>query len=1852
MYMGFFACLGLTYPDHPRLLHGMFVKKLWKGDVVSCRKNTEIMEQPHIKKRKIVSFADNDITNNVPNNTTDNTLKEDISPSHVFTAIPVLKITKEKIKLKKNPPKNELVDAPDATEMIEVVNERTLESIDGIDIIADISKRPTKSRVSLAEYKRRRSTAEDQGEVYKWNESKKYSLHKPDDLMENQMPISVSNVDISSMVNYNISPVPDSVSLPISMLNASLVSQSRCTKTGSVAHTPLTTVAAQTPLLISSTDVKVAFSKKEIPDTDEPKQLPVKLPAAVDLLSQPNVVIPSQSFVVKQLSPVKSQCDDSYAKPIDATIVKPALCVDTVQSPVKCDIMCAEAPHSSINCLLSCKESMSMRKVSNDFSSNTSFPAEPSPPHVITSVFSLKPSKVKLPDTSPVTLPNCTDACTMSTIIDLPASLHVKKLPHDDFPTKSIPVTKISTPVTLSIDYNLVTKSLPPNDLPSLSSGKASQSYSESPSLYFSKPAPAITMMSPHPERPHMHTSIIPPQYRLQGWFPGASRSNFFHPPSFNAPLAGAASQVMRPNFATGSYSTFNQFKDVDEMLRLPRRSRRHSRSRSSSRSRSRSRSRSLSRSVSDRSDNSTKETIEIGEEFVKKMITHMMENAVDSSREKVNVGIQASFRTASKQSQAGHGFKLSSVPSQASYQKLSQAVQCNLEPSVRTKQVQTEFQCVSDNYTQTYVKMKNNSVQTKHSFHTREAIAMHIQTLEKLFSVSDCDDDIVELLDSSLQELSHELGLSLNVASSCDTDDMSLCSFDSNDIDRLSPVVSGASNISDGELLEDGTTSPKGHLSYSTYGYSTHSGKIDVILTTASTIERNLFKGNQSFSYSFPDRYNESHLLQSSFVPPIMPLSKTQCFQKRIPNKIPCTKSSITCGTKCSSTFYSTQSPSPEPAKNFSVTKSENLQQIVGSNESPVKGGIPSCIYQHLKQNKPSYPFKISDGLIEVQSKNVNCISSNNCEQPHVVITNDNVSTTSFCSSTISSHSEESCVLLPNTESFPDEPPTSTTDVVVKTLPSMVMNFVPMCIMPKSKAEKSDQINTANTFVKPSLTAAQLLATVKVREVDENEASNRPINQIDTKNIVERANIMKKNVTQEQIMLNFHNHIRKRNLSFRRFNTYPQTYQPSLQHTAFTYQSMPVLSQSLMSNHTLPAAFVSQSASQCLKSVSQRSHHQSQSSMSCEVQSKEVLVSSMSNCANSPFSNSVSQSSRSSGSVSPEVFRESRSIVPIPVTPVVSPISSSPLYSPDVSLTKACDSSFFSSLSPIKNVLTSTLDTKSLILTYNTTLKSETSITTPHDSLFISDNNISQNNGYELFSSSMEGVPSSDLEGNLSLSNVFSVGTTSVLNKGHYSLTDIGVEQPALLDLEREKYTAEKRPSLKCLSADRFSSEQKMIVLQSNMLSEQRDKFDSQISNLPVGYLANNINSFVLLPNDRLLTRSVPYDTLQRQQFDEACERCFNTDQNTKYAEKCPISNDLKTPNKHIDNQAVNEIFPNVFFPHNFCPYASTDESVPAVRANGITGIFEQPYDHVIVNQYSIFFLDEQFEMTNHSKKNEIMTISLSSFSHKDSDAGDKKYDTCDETVVDKVDLLFDQQVDIIAEEADTLNKQQVDIDCYEDDFIEADPSFDPFVNIEESDSTVDSLLHTNRSNVDAINTSISGQLDQIKCVLARRTSNRKRTFSEKYKGSWLFNRIQKKQQTSNNAKNKVLRSSPQKFPPGNMILFNISSTGTCECVNTATVANTAGFPIHNSLNLPVIVTHSTQQLTTVTSSISNCNSSALASTNSTSVINNQAQLNCPLSNEIYHNIAAPNINTSLLVSDSSKQVSMIAVSWFEQNL
>ena len=359
--------------------------------------------------------------------------------------------------------------------------------------------------------------------------------------------------------------------------------------------------------------------------------------------------------------------------------------------------------------------------------------------------------------------------------------------------------------------------------------------FTDGPPTMHSLPHPRPDHPPPLPHMPHQQFPFQP-----RPWFPPDHRigppNSFYRPPLIDAPVHRPPHPQWDPMggfFPNEPFQgmhriqqqTFNHYPDVEESLRLPRRprSRSISRSWSSSRSRSRSRSRSSSRSRSPHSQTHSP----FNDMLVKEFVSHVIQNIGDGTGTRTkntkDHGAQTSLRTTSRATQSGPGFKFNNSWSQTPRppRVYSHAVQCNLEPRTYNKRVQTEPTHTRQNYTQTYVRTRDGACQTKKMNNRKEVLASFFKDVSSNLGGSGPDEEITSLVQTVVKKFSIRIGLDTDILSDYDTASMSMSSdeevSDNDSGSQPSPVVSGASNISEGDLSDLLSISPdRGSNKYS----------------------------------------------------------------------------------------------------------------------------------------------------------------------------------------------------------------------------------------------------------------------------------------------------------------------------------------------------------------------------------------------------------------------------------------------------------------------------------------------------------------------------------------------------------------------------------------------------------------------------------------------------------------------------------------------------------------------------------------------------------------------------------------------------------------------------------------------------------------------------------------------------------------------------------------------------------------------------------------------------------------------------------------------------------------------------
>ncbi len=817
----------MTYPDHPRVLHGMFVRKLRKSkhlaNILSGGDIDSAELEPRSKKRKIVSFAE------------DNTSSQDISKEKVllsaFTATPVLKLTREKVKIQiKTPPDaimTHSVETPEPGEVIELC-EGLIEEEEAPELLLETAERPIKSRVSLAEYKRRRSTTDDRGVVNRKEDGTETDKEKTPPF---QIPLTISS-EKYTLTTDDRGVVTESEN-NTDTKKEKLIERSPTTDGGGVVtkrkrsmetHKEQDPPLKVTPYFPTTDDGGVFTVRENLTETDEDKIAPIETSLTLDTY---HLTTDGQGVVNKRAS---DKISPSEISPSEVTV--PLTRCSTTDDGAETKAPLNEVPLTSeVMTTIVLPDSRLITDVSISMTNSSVTVSDT----VSDTTRASAPSTVSIPmsdsASDSITVSDCTPLSTHSSFSEPGSKTPTTAVSAASntsltMSTESSPVLNSESPLMkpsaqshsfqeLITDVKFDDNSKPPSLANSLDKSPVTTVCSNSitPPLHTLTPAtPAVPIVPSMADPPPPATPIIPPQYFYQNPWLMESRMigtprNFFRPPQMDVPrppalpvpFPAAAPPSLGRYFPSDMFSTFNRYP-VDDMLRLPRRSKRRSRSRSSSRSRSRSRSRSTSRSRSNHSDTNT---VEASKHFMSKVISNLMKTHSESNEEKMDATTQTAVKTTSRRLQAGQGFKLMSVRSQTAHHTHSQSVQCKIEPKVMNKRVQTDILPMSDNYTQTYIRMKDNSSQTKRSGNSRETIVEYNKTLGETIGVCD-DSDVAEICRDSLTELLLELGFNGDDGSDYDTASMSVSSIDS-DIERQpSPMFSGASNISEGELFDD----------------------------------------------------------------------------------------------------------------------------------------------------------------------------------------------------------------------------------------------------------------------------------------------------------------------------------------------------------------------------------------------------------------------------------------------------------------------------------------------------------------------------------------------------------------------------------------------------------------------------------------------------------------------------------------------------------------------------------------------------------------------------------------------------------------------------------------------------------------------------------------------------------------------------------------------------------------------------------------------------------------------------------------------------------------------------------------
>lgn len=238
------------------------------------------------------------------------------------------------------------------------------------------------------------------------------------------------------------------------------------------------------------------------------------------------------------------------------------------------------------------------------------------------------------------------------------------------------------------------------------------------------------------------------------------------------------------------------------------------SRSPSPSSSSHSSRSRSLSRSESPTGEDSPEVVDDADREF------ELIPGTSDAST-------QATCRTSSQLIQVGSGFKFRSMSTQTVRRPITKtlAIQVNMDPKMYSKRVQTNPPHIVSSFTQTVCKTRSRGVQTVQEPEPPKPLHAGLEALKLLVENVEFSDgeEIVRKLRDYLATM---IGLGSGSSSDYDLTDMSCDEeneddvFEGDDQSQLStqpgipsPVISGASNISEGDLsdlLSEGSPSGK----------------------------------------------------------------------------------------------------------------------------------------------------------------------------------------------------------------------------------------------------------------------------------------------------------------------------------------------------------------------------------------------------------------------------------------------------------------------------------------------------------------------------------------------------------------------------------------------------------------------------------------------------------------------------------------------------------------------------------------------------------------------------------------------------------------------------------------------------------------------------------------------------------------------------------------------------------------------------------------------------------------------------------------------------------------------------------
>ena len=847
-------------------------------------------------------------------------------PLSAFTATPVLKLTKEKVRVRTDSsakPSSVATPSEQVTTPVEAVIKSPPEPAEtvelstpdegeerpslGAELLLETVERPTKSRVSLAEYKRRRSTIDEAGtrsdssqkpaqeESRPEPESSKQSLppspvRTPEELPVSDITASLSDtsatlsdtsatlsdtsmaaLDTSTTVRDDTSTTVCDPSLDTNADDTSTTKSSTnvCGTTDSSTNVCGTTNSS-TNVCDSSVDNSSSIPPTTVPSvttsstrsTDIPPHttLPVATPTPLTRAKSASETVKATPSSERPVSMETTQTE--VTKPVAVKMESPLVKAHTAadrgivgaeKTPGKADrgIVGAEkTPGKADRGIVGAEKTPG--KADRGIVESEKTPgkadkgltgAEKTSGKVDRGIVESEktPGKadrgntgvVRTQGKADVQKPSSVDVTDLASIAETavesgkadvkkPAAQDtlkksVEAMPKVDIkkePTSHTPSPTPHTPSSVSHASSPTAHTPSPSKPPSELSGLRSQtppvySLSGTPPLPPDRP-PILPLRPPMSDHaPPIRPPLIPPHPFQQPWFPDTrmmSSAPFFRPPPMDATRPTVPPHIggfFPPDVFPAGFNP--QYHNVEDMLRLPRRSRRRSRSWSSSRSRSHSRSRSTSRSRSEQSpsDSNSKETT--SELFMKKFITQVMQNIHESSKQVTEQCTQTSVRTSSRRLQAGPGFKFKNVRTQTPRppRTHSQSVQC--VPRTSSRRVQTDTPILQHNYTQTHIRTKEVACQTKRMHTPREAVSNFLKNMASLFDPGEHHEcsEFAEIGLEGYRDLSALLGVESGEGSDYDTASMSLGSEgeESDDEDQPSPVVSGASNISEGDL-------------------------------------------------------------------------------------------------------------------------------------------------------------------------------------------------------------------------------------------------------------------------------------------------------------------------------------------------------------------------------------------------------------------------------------------------------------------------------------------------------------------------------------------------------------------------------------------------------------------------------------------------------------------------------------------------------------------------------------------------------------------------------------------------------------------------------------------------------------------------------------------------------------------------------------------------------------------------------------------------------------------------------------------------------------------------------------------